>query len=260
MKKTRIKLPVKLILSVTAIFIALAVVSAYFTAALRNLDYFKVKDIASNMPEGTPDFSYLAGRNIFNIDLKRESRYISGLYPVYKNIRLFRILPDRLSAVFTQRNPVACVKLYRYFLLDDERVLFDLPQGEGAGDLPVIIGLERKIPGPKSGKQYNIRELVVVLNIIKEARSDNSLKGYRIARIDAAKLADITCFLRLQDSSAAQGINSAALLEVKMSQDDIGGKVRVLSGLLSQLKEDISRIKYIDLRFKEPVVKFKDAA
>lgn len=260
MKKTKINPPVKLAVLGIAVFIALVLVIIYLVSALKNLDYFKIKYVDSNKPEEALDFSYLSGRNIFNIDLNKESRYISGQYPVYKNIRLFRILPNRLFVLLSDRRPIACVKLYRYFWVDNERILFDSPKDIDTDDFPLIIGLEKKITGPKAGRQYNIKELITALNIINEAQSDSFLKRYKIARIDITNPADISCFIRPQEYPQGQGTKDSLLLEVKIPQDDIRGKVQILAGLLNQLNEDITNIKYIDLRFKEPVVKLKDAA
>ena len=257
MKKHKINLPIKLAILGIAIFIALFFIIGYLGVILKNLNYFKIKDIAVNKPEATFDFSYLLGHNIFNIDLKKESRYISELSPVYKNIRLFRILPNRLFIGFTDRNPLAYVKLYRYFCVDSDLALFELPQGRQAQDLPVIIGLERKIPGPKPGKQYNIKELITALNIIEEIETNGLFKKYKIERIDVANPANISCFISRLDYSNVQAAADFQVLEVKMEQDDISDKIRVLAGLFTQLKDDISNIKYIDLRFKDPVVKFK---
>lgn len=254
-----ISLAIKLVISGITIIVALLFIIGYLAVALKNLDYFKLKDIAVNRPEGAFDFSYLLGRNIFRIDLKKESRYITELYPVYKNIRLFRILPNRLFIGFTDRNPLAYVKLYRYFCVDSDLALFELPQGEESWDLPVIIGLERKIPGPRPGKRYNIKELITALNIIKEIETNSLFKKYKIERIDITNPANISCFIRLSGYSQGQVATNLAALEVKMGQDDSGDKIRVLAGLFTQLQDDISKIKYVDLRFKDPVVKFKDA-
>jgi len=257
MKKNKIIPPVKLLILGIAIFIALFFIMRYLALALKNLDYFKTKDIAFNKSEKAFDFSYLLGRNIFTIDLKKESGYITGLYPAYKNIRLCRILPNRLFIGFTDRNPLAYVKLYRYFYVDSDRALFDFPQGRPTQDLPVIIGLERKIIGPKTGNQYNIKELITALNIIKETEANGLLRKYTIERIDVANPANISCFVRLSGYSQGHVVTDFAALEVKMGQDDTGAKIRILAELFAQLKDDISKIQYIDLRFKEPVVKFK---
>jgi len=254
-----INLPVKLAVLGIAIFIALVSIIGYLSATLKNLDYFKIKDIIANKPQGAFDFSYLSGRSIFSIDLKKESRYISELYPVYKNIRLLRILPNRLFIGFTERNPVAYVKLHRYFCVDGEGVLFDLPQAREVSGLAVIVGLERKIPAPKPGRQYNNKELAAALNIIKESEVNNLSKEYKIERVDVSNPAGILCFISRLDYSQAKTPAGFKAIEVRIGADDIGDKIRVLAGLFAQLNEGISNIKYIDLRFKEPVIKFNDA-
>ena len=143
--------------------------------------------------------------------------------------------------------------------MDSDLALFELPQGQQAWDLPVIIGLERKIPGPRPGKRYNIKELITALNIIKGIETNGLFKKYKIERIDITNPANISCFIRLSGYSQGQVVTNLAALEVKMGQDDSGDKIRVLAGLFTQLQDDIGKIKYIDLRFKEPVIKFKDA-
>jgi len=259
MKKHNLNPLIKLAILGIVIFIVLFSIIGYLGLSLRNLNYFKIKDIAVNKPELAFDFSYLLERNIFNIDLKKESRYISELYPVYKNIRLFRILPNRLFIIFTERTPLAYVKLYRYFCVDSDAVLFELAQGQSVLDLPVITGLERKILGPKPGKQYNIKELIIALNIIREIGTNSSFKKYKIERIDVVNPANTSCFIQLARYTKGQVLADFPVLEVKLGEDDIRDKIGVLAGLFTQSQDDISNIKYIDLRFKEPVIKFKDA-
>jgi len=255
MKKYKINLPIKPVASYTAIIIVLFFFIVHLSSALKKSDYFKIKDIIVNKPQGLFDFSYLSGRNIFDIDLKKESRYISEQYPVYKKVGLFRILPDRLFIGFVDRRPIAYVKLYRDFCVDPDRVLFDPPQGNEAGDFPVIVGLDRKIPGPRPGRQYNIKELITALNIIKETQANNLLRKYKIERVDARSPVNISCFIRIADNSEGQALRNLRAVEVKIGQEDIAQKIRVLAGLLTQLGDDISNINYIDLRFSEPVVK-----
>lgn len=227
--------------------------------ALGDSDYFKIKDIIVSKTEEGLDFSYFRGRNIFNLDLEKESRYISELYPDYKKVRLVRILPNRLFVGFTERRPLAYVKLYRYFFADSDLVLFNVPRGQEETDLPVIVGLETKIFGAKSGKRYNIKELAEALNIIKELNSNNALKKYKIKRVDVANPANASFFLQRPDYP--KGLTTAVpeALEVKMGQDDTSDKIHILGDIFNQLKNDLGDIKYIDLRFKEPVIKFKDA-
>ncbi len=258
MKKRKPSLPVKPLIIGVIVIISLVLAVRYTKRAIENLNYFKVKYVIITGPEGKSDFSYLLGRSIFDVDLKKESRYISELYPTYKSIRLFKVMPDRLFIGFIPREPVAYVKLQRYFYVDSELVLFETPKEEELQDFPVIVGLERKIHGVASGRRYNLKELSVPLSILKEAKVNNLLKQYSIKRIDVTNPADISFFVGFANAAADEAAKGSKLLEVKIGQDDIPEKVRVLAGLLTQSNGDVKNIKYIDLRFKEAVVKFKD--
>lgn len=214
---------------------------------LTNLDCFRIKDIITSSADDL-DLSYLKGKNIFSVDLQKESGHISELYPVYKKIKVIRVMPNRLFVDFVKRTPVGIVKLYRYFLVDEESVLFNAPfeQIEQL-DLPLILGLEIRIFGPKSGKKYSVRELTLALNIIKEVKANPALKDYKIKKIDVANPASASLFFINRED-----------LQIMVNHEDIGGKINILGNLLAQLKNDLGNIKYIDLRFKEPVIKLRD--
>jgi hypothetical protein len=240
-----------------ACFAAIGLLAAFLFLRLMSLNYFKVKDIL--VSEGRQaEFVYLKGRNIFSINLAKEARYISELYPTYKNVRLIKVLPNRLFIDFIKRSPSAYIKLYRYLCVDDEQAVFDLPVEMGAPDLPVILGLETKIFGPKSGKKYNIPELGLALNIIREFNNSRSLKGYRIKTLDASTNANISFLLLAANPSAGQLPLAQKLIEVRIGQDDVKSRISILGTLLFPIKNDLTNIKYIDLRFKEPVIKFDD--
>lgn len=242
MKRPRPKLLFNLIL-IVIIFLGLIFITGSSLRTLKTLDYFKIKDIVIK-ETASVDLSYLKGRNILSVNLKEESRYASQLYPDYKKVRLMRILPNRLFVDFIRRRPLAYIKLYRYFCVDEDAVLFDIPDS-GKEDLPVISGLDTKIFGPKVGQKYNIKELETSLEIIKEVQKNKLLKDYKIKKIDVASLSNTSFF-------------TASGLEVKLGQDNIKDKINILSGLLLQVKNDLGNIKYIDLRFKEPVIKLND--
>ncbi|MFH1269769.1 MAG: hypothetical protein ABIH75_01745 [Candidatus Omnitrophota bacterium] len=143
--------------------------------------------------------------------------------------------------------------------MDSERVLLYPDKGGEDLDLPVIRGLERKIGAPKPGRQYNIEELITALAIITQIGTNSYLKEYDIERIDVADPVNISCFIRVAGPAAGRTAAVAPALEVKMGRGGINDKIHILAGLFAQLNEDMGNIKYIDLRFKEPVVKLNDA-
>lgn len=244
MRRQRPEFPLKLISSIIIIFLTVFFIIGYLDRIRRNSEYFKIKDIVAKGVDSI-DLSNFKGRNIFMLNLQEESKRLSALYPTYKRIRLIKVLPNRLFVDFISRKPLGIVKLYRYFCVDEDATLFDVPAQLQKLDLPLILGLDTKIFGPKPGRIYNIKELNLALDIIKEVDKNRNLKDYKIKIIDVANLANATFFLN-------EG------LEIKLGGDDIRNKINILSSLLIQLKSEQRNIEYIDLRFKEPVIKFKN--
>jgi cell division septal protein FtsQ len=246
MRKPKLNLPLKTIAIILVIFLALISVIGYIWRVLETSDYFTVKDIISKEGD-TSRLSYLKGKNMFSIDLKNEAGYISQYYPNIKSVKLTRLLPDRIFADFIKRKPVAFVKLYRYFSVDQDGVIFYTPEEGQDLDLPVISGLETKIFGPKPGKRYNTRELAFALNIISEFRGNRALRNYRLKKIDVGNSTNASILIERESEN----------LEVRLGPENIKDKLAILAALVIQAKNDLAKIKYIDLRFKEPVIKFK---
>lgn len=244
MRKPGLNLPIKIIVATAIIFLALIFIAGYIWKVFRTSDYFKVKDILSK--EGNwLELSYLKGKNIFSIDVRNESRRILEYYPNYSRIRLVRLFPDRIFVECINRQPAAFIKLYRYFAVDQDGFLFYNPNQQQDLELPVILGLETKIFGPRAGKKYNIRELTLALNIIKEFKTNKAFKNHKIKKIDMSNLSNASFFMEKGSEN----------LEVKFGADNIQDKINILSGIIIQEKFDLGNIKYIDLRFKEPVIK-----
>lgn len=260
MKKQKLKsLPVKLIFSIVISLVCFFIIGS-LGKVLKNTDYFKIKDIIAD--GAADDLSYLKGRNIFGIDLDKEAEYILQAYPGYNTVRIIRILPNRLFVRCIERQAAAYLKLYRYFYVDNNSVIFDADNLMIDADLPVISGLEKKILAPKPGRSYKeIKELSLALEIIKGFALVKGNKEYKIKRIDAANLMNTSFYLGFLPETAglsrANTINND-FLEVRTGQEYIGGKLNLLSSLLSQMNNERSKIKYIDLRFKDPVIKFRD--
>jgi cell division septal protein FtsQ len=260
MKKKKFKIPLKLISLTAIICLVLTAIMVYTFRFLKTSEYFKIKDVVTRDASNI-NLSYLKGKNIFSIDLKRESNYILEYFPECKNVRLVRLLPNRIFVDLIRRKPLAIVKLYRYFVLDEEGVLLDVLVEPEESALPIITGLETKIFGAKPGKKCNVKELTFALNIIKEIKKSKRFRDYRIKTIDASNLNNASIFII--PPSFEFDYPDVTLryegLEVKLNSDRIAYKVTLLANLVAAARKELSNIKYIDLRFKEPVIKFKDA-
>jgi hypothetical protein len=251
------KLTSTLVGFIAIVFIALLIL-LYLVKASKNLECFRIKDILINGNK-TVDLSYLKGRNIFSVNLKQESRYLEEDYPNFRMVKMVRILPNRLFVDFVKRKPLAYVKLYRVFYVDEESVLFEMPPLESEIELPMIVGLESKIFGAKSGKKYNVRELGLALDIIKQVKRNRLLKDYELKRIDVTNTENISFFMTAVAKNLVNLMplpTEFRIFEVRVSPDNLKEKINLLGNLLIRMKYKLGDLKYIDLRFKEVVIKY----
>lgn len=246
MRNKRVNILFKTAVIIAIILLALSLILGYIWKVLKTSDYFRVKEVIGRGSEPV-DLGYLNGRNIFSLDLKSEAGYILQLYPDSSRIRLVRLLPDRIFVDFIKRKAVALVKLYKYFALDKEGVFFNAPSDPQESGLPVITGLETKAFGPKAGRKYNLKEILLALELIAQIKDNLALKERRIKRIDLANIANASFTFTDPDG-----------LEIKIGQGNLRNKINLLAGILTQGRLNLAQIKYIDLRFREPVIKLKD--
>ncbi|MCM8801216.1 MAG: hypothetical protein NC912_04290 [Candidatus Omnitrophica bacterium] len=256
MKRQRLNWVIKILVFTFLILVGLFLLFRG-TKVLLSSDYFKIKYIRSNQND-ILDLSYLKGKNIFSLDLKKEADNILNLYPNYREVKILKILPNYLNIILIPRRPQAIVRLYRDFYVDEDLVFFNNGALVNTEELPVIIGLETKIFGITFKKKYYIKELRLALEIIKKMKESPFLKDYSVKIVDVDNPSYSKAFLLISSITKIKD-NKEALLEVRFGEENIDNKVNILSDLLNRIKkDDLYNIKYIDLRFKDPVVKIKD--
>jgi cell division septal protein FtsQ len=233
---------------------------------LKRCDYFLVREITvrqgSNITQDEKNFIYLKGRNIFDLHLEKEAKNVAYYYPSYQKIRITRFFPDHLVVDFLKREPLAVIRSSRNFYIDENLFLFDLPGVAADIDLPIISGVDKYIIGAKYGTKCVLPPVVTALDIIKQMRENRIFKGYKIKKLDMSGPDNpATIFLASVPLVNYTKTDLAFLeqyLEVKVGWEDTRNKLALLATLLAQVKNNIYNIEYIDLRFKEPVIKFKE--
>lgn len=261
MRKRKSNFSVKPLSFTLIILLASCFVLGYIWRILTSADYFRVKDIVTRDALSV-DLSYLKGKNIFSLNLPREAVNIARVCPDCSRVRLARIIPNRIYVELIRRKPVAFLKLYRFFAVDEDGVIFSSSIQPDGLDLPMITGLETKVFGPKPGMRCENRELSVALLILKEAARTPLLKSYRIQKVNVSGIDNITVQIPLSQDQTTYADWKAPekkdFLEIKFGQGDIRDKVVIMAGLINQEKRNLNNIKYIDLRFNESVIKFKE--
>jgi len=263
--RKRIPYPDKvLIAKVIAAIILISLVMAIFRN-LQKLEYFRVSEVivrpGSNIPQNESNFVYFKGCNIFEFDLAQEAGKAADHYPSYQKIRITRFLPDHLVVDFFPREPLAYIRASRIFYIDENLFLFDLPNAASGGSLPVISGVDKYVLGAKYGSRCDSAAVAAALNIIKQAGENKVLKEYTIKKVDMSGFVNASIFFLVSEPDTVYTKTDYApaeqIIEVKIGREDTRDKLALLAALLAQVKKNAHNIEYIDLRFKEPVIKFK---
>ncbi len=232
--------PVILALSVLAALLAM------FGVSLVNLPYFKVNVFEIEGQEGLvslkgEDFlKNYQGRNIFSVDVKAIADRVYAKYPDAKDIRVRRVLPDRLLLAVTLRKPVALVSDGRYYPVDKDGVVLPNADASSWQKIPVITGLDLNA-GDKVGRRCDAKGLKVALDLLLAMQRSMFLSEYTVTSIDVSDPRNISFFL--EDG-----------LEVKIGRENFRERLKTLLQTLRNPKLIVSRIKYIDLRFKDVVM------
>jgi len=240
MKKKKIKPLIKFIIAVVILVALLAYLAIAVWNFLKESEYFEIKDVV--VINNYVDFPTLRGVNIFSLDLKYVSREIQNKCPDQKLVRVSKIMPNRLVIEFQRRDALAAIKLDKLYFIDSQGILFEIPQDKIQGSYPMIEGL--RLTNPRLGMKYNLKELDDALRLIMQSMRIGLTKSYPIKIIDVSNPEYLTFYIL--DN-----------LKVKIPSDGMQEKLSVFLSLISQVSLDLSKVEYIDLRFKDPAIKLK---
>jgi len=261
MRIRRFNLPVKIIITLAIISLAISFLIGYIWKVLTTSEFFSVKQVIVRNSDAS--FDYLKGRNIFSLDLGVQSRQVAAGCPDCRKVRFTRVFPNCIFIDFLKRKPLALVKFYRNFVIDEQGVLFYSDSTDEESGLPVIYGLETKIFAPKPGTKYKRLELDLAISIIKEFNANKSFRDFTLKSVDVRDLSSAGFFVLLSKLIVDYKKPAAPLpgsgFEVRTGETNIRGKIMILGGLVIQAHKDWGNIKYIDLRFKEAVIKLNNA-
>jgi len=187
------------------------------------------------------------GSNIFLVDLNNFKDKIETRHPEWKDIVVRRALPNRLIVEARKRAPVAQVRADRLYLIDREGVILSGAEIAAEEKIPVIFGIRL---GPLGNGESRLNtaqseRINRALFLIDALAQNKKLSKYKIKTVDIADSRNISFFL---DAIGAEK------MEIKIGDSDFNKRLDTLATVLEQLGQDIERVKYIDLRFEDPIV------
>ena len=227
-----------------ALVLAAVIFAARRTAgALIGSPYFRIKTISIDRAVSfinKRDLDILSGKSIFVVDLKRLQRNLAFKYPQMAQVKILKRFPNTIQVLAKKRPAFArAVVSGRTVPVDDQGAVLAIPSAPEK-PLPLITGVSHRgniVPGlPLGGEDTR-----VALNIIKEFQDNAALSSYNLTKIDVGNLLSIDFYLSND-------------LKIIVEKTDVDRQIRTLALVLSQSRWQEQSVKYIDLRFKEPIL------
>ncbi len=248
-KRKKINLPITL--SGRQIFVLLTsiIVLSGVTLGLRyfflNGRFFLVKGIAVNkdrsisFTEGKRKLEKLyLNSNIFDINLRQVQAMIKNEFPYLKKVEVRRVFPDRVEVDIVSRQAAAVLETAGGIVIDKEAVV--LAVGGKMKDLIKIKGISFFLNVPSRGETVRNKMVAKALAIVVNLRQ--KIWRYR-EKVDYVDVSDKNNIIVSIDGVA-----------VKMGTDDFVEKITELNRILRDPDIELSDIRYIDLRFEDPVI------
>lgn len=245
-KKSSINISrIAIIRTIVFLFIGFVLFTAYINTVdfLTSSPLFEVKDVLVDKSIQFIDLRSLRdlkGNNIFKVDIGNVHRQIAQKYPYIAQLRVVKQLPDRILILAKKREPL--MQIYykkKYLTLDTEGVALYFTLQPAL--LPQVYGIPIDREWHFLGGRIHGSELSAVLNILNVFKESPLLKRWRIHTVQAGNPSKIDLMV---------GENMHVILD----QEDTQDKIEVLQMLISTNKINLNQVRYIDLRFKEPVI------
>ena len=212
--------------------------------AFRSAEFFKVQSIVidpSLQFINKDDLKDLFGKNIFSVDLNAVQGKLTRRYPQASHLKLVKRFPNKILIVAKKRLPFAQLNAKaKIVTLDEEGVILSVDDSK-YDSLPDIIGMNTENLRVVAGLPLNAPSLRTALKLIKLFNEDTSLSQYAVEQVNLSNMSKV--YFMLSDS-----------LQIIIDQDNIAHNLKVLGVILSQKEIEIKQVKYIDLRFKEPII------
>lgn len=187
--------------------------------------------------------SNLIGQNIWQTDLQSLSARLVHQRPDLKEVRVVRQLPNIIYVHALERVPVAQVKLDRWYAVDQEG--FILPEGQPAPfeRLARFSGFMRGDSALKVGKLNADERLQLALRLLPVLRRSPVLASHPLVELNVSDVQQIRFVL---DSGVEVRCGTEEELQAHLT--------RLQATMKTLAKQPPMAIRYIDVRFADPVV------
>jgi len=177
------------------------------------------------------------GQSLLDLDLEALRDAVLHAHLQLKDVSVLKNYPDTVKIFVEERKPFAQFEAKNFFIVDEDGFVLKKNFEKPILNLPLIIGV--KSGDVKEGTFSRSLALKRGIEIIKILEAVNTANMCTVKKIDATNPNNIS-FYTQED------------VEIKLGKGDFKRKIEKVNTRLANL--DLSRIRYIDLRFKDLII------
>ncbi|MBI2870343.1 MAG: FtsQ-type POTRA domain-containing protein [Candidatus Omnitrophica bacterium] len=251
-RKTSLRLP---LFSVYALFYLLVIVLGLgfgvwgIVSLLQTSPVFAITQIAVQGAQTLTPEEVLAltsvrkGENLFAVRLNEVRREIERA-PSIRQATIRRVLPGTLAILVDQRQPVAQVRSGYYYLVDENGFVIPPVLEQPDPTLPILENLDFSRRRARMGQHYESERLARALALLGAVKQVRLPFEGRVQSVDAQDVKQLSFLVE-------PGVR------VRTGDAGLENKLGLLNEVYDEIKGELDRIKYVDLRFEDIIIKYK---
>ena len=234
-------LPFVLSLSVLGLLLG-GVVAYAVNSTTFDLREVRILNMGTLTSDQSFQFSELRrGESLIHLDLVNVQEVIKRNHPEFRDVRVHRVLPDRIEILLKRRTPAAQVFFSRYVQIDKDFVVLPGASGTPFRNLTILRGTPLPSGGLFVGSVLRDNATQRALKLAEMIKRSNLLSKHTLTQVD---ISDPKNFSVTVDGA----------IEIKMGNNHFMERLKILDQTLRSVALDPAKIRYIDLRFDDVVV------
>ncbi len=232
-------------------FLSLALAGIFFGGVLAyamNSSAFQLRDVKilnagpMNYEQAFEFCDLRPGENLITLDLVAVQQVIRRKHPEFKEVRVSRVLPNRVEVVLKRRTPAAQIAFGSRFVQMD-RDLVILPGSANAPfkNLTVIDGAVVPKTGLFVGSSLTDPMTKKALKLTEIIRQSELSKKHVLTSIDIRDPKNVSFYF---DGD----------LEIRVGGNHFIERLKILEQTTKNIELDRSKVRYVDLRFDDVVI------
>ena len=184
----------------------------------------------------------LVGKNLWELDIRALAEALHRQQPWLKTVRVVRQLPSAIRIQTIPRIPLAQIRLSQWYPVDREGFVLPEAAPEPSPNLIRIVGFEQAKSALKVGAVNTDEHLTAALRVVQALRRTAGPLSRRLTAVDVGNLQQLR-FMLDGETEVRCG-----------SETELGAQLERLRAALKIIAKQPMAVRYIDVRFQEPVV------